>query len=43
LDLFDELTTGAVGFGLGNLPRIDEIARINHSKKNSDILKVFLT
>ncbi len=32
MDLFDEITTGADGFELGNLPRTDEIARMKNIK-----------
>ena len=34
-DLIDDATTGARGFELGNLPRTDEIARIQLSVRTS--------
>jgi hypothetical protein len=32
----DELTIGAVGLGLGNLPRVDEMAKIKEKFKGDN-------
>ena len=42
MDLFDELTTGAEGLPLGNLPRTDEVARTKNILHPIEIIS-FLT